>query len=103
MTERMDAQEAFDALTRAHFELQIAFNSVTAMLCSLVVHAGLADGEAMADFIEAQAAEAGNERASLSAGDNEPNAHMLGLAKALRSTLGGSPMPFTVIQGGKQD
>lgn len=56
MTDRepMDIQEAFDALAKSQYQLTTAFQSMSGLLCGIIVGAELVTAKELASFIQAQ-------------------------------------------------
>jgi len=91
MQSPVDAQEAFEQLSRSVCEMEVALNIVLSYFAGHMYGAGLADRTEMADHIESKAHHAGQALATAirSPEGQRPNPYLLAIANAVRFEPGG--------------
>lgn len=98
MSEPMDIQDAFDALTKSQAELQFSFVEFGSFICGWLIGAEIADRDEMAERLDALAEQSGANFARIGGTDPVCNRHLARIAAAVRNSRRG----LGVIEGGKR-
>ena len=99
MSEKIDIQDAIDALAKENAELSFAFYGFVSLVSGYMTKGLLFDAGTLADEYEELAREAGERLASVSRQTPHPNTHLQFIADMMRNI--GKPFTLTAIEGGK--